>query len=61
MQASPNDRDSFPFVVLGNKIDQDEGRSRTVNHLILRNTFLNSSAKLCNHLEVTVLSAVERE
>ena len=30
MQASPNDRDTFPFVVLGNKIDQDEGRSRTV-------------------------------
>lgn len=30
IQASPNDQDKFPFVVLGNKIDQDEGRSRTV-------------------------------
>jgi Ras-related protein Rab-7A len=30
IQASPNDQENFPFVVLGNKIDQDEGRSRTV-------------------------------
>merc|ERR1712130_265387 len=27
IQASPNDQENFPFVVLGNKIDQDEGRS----------------------------------
>jgi Ras-related protein Rab-7A len=30
MQASPNDPDTFPFVVLGNKVDVDEGRSRVV-------------------------------
>ena len=29
-QASPNDPDTFPFVVLGNKVDVDEGRSRVV-------------------------------
>eukprot|EP00884_Botryococcus_braunii_P001115 jgi/Botrbrau1/11003/Bobra.101_1s0001.1 len=30
IQASPNDPENFPFVVLGNKVDQDEGRSRVV-------------------------------
>ncbi|KAK9839886.1 hypothetical protein WJX81_008483 [Elliptochloris bilobata] len=30
IQASPNDPDTFPFVVLGNKVDVDEGRSRVV-------------------------------
>ncbi|KAK9806997.1 hypothetical protein WJX72_009946 [[Myrmecia] bisecta] len=30
IQASPNDPDNFPFVVLGNKIDVEEGRSRAV-------------------------------
>ena len=29
-QASPSDPDNFPFVVLGNKVDMDEGRSRVV-------------------------------
>lgn len=29
-QASPGDPDSFPFVVLGNKVDVDEGKSRVV-------------------------------
>lgn len=29
-QASPSDPDNFPFVVLGNKIDVDEGKSRVV-------------------------------
>lgn len=29
-QASPRDKDNFPFVVLGNKIDQDNGSSRVV-------------------------------
>ena len=30
LQASPSDPDNFPFVVLGNKVDLDEGRSRVV-------------------------------
>lgn len=29
-QASPNDPDNFPFVVLGNKIDVEGGKSRQV-------------------------------
>lgn len=31
LQASPNDPEGFPFVVLGNKVDQDGGQSRTVS------------------------------
>lgn len=31
MQASPRDPDHFPFLVLGNKVDVDEGRSRVVS------------------------------
>ena len=31
IQAGPNDPDSFPFVVLGNKIDYDNGNSRVVS------------------------------
>lgn len=30
LQASPANPDNFPFVVLGNKVDMDEGRSRVV-------------------------------
>ena len=30
IQAGPQDPDNFPFVVLGNKIDVDEGNSRVV-------------------------------
>ena len=30
VQASPSDPDNFPFVVLGNKIDMEGGRSRMV-------------------------------
>ena len=30
-QASPSDPDNFPFVVLGNKIDVDNGNSRVVS------------------------------
>jgi len=30
IQASPSDPENFPFVVLGNKVDLDEGRSRVV-------------------------------
>lgn len=30
IQASPNDQENFPFVVLGNKVDVDEGKSRVV-------------------------------
>lgn len=31
LQAAPKNRDSFPFVVVGNKIDQDNGESRVVS------------------------------
>merc|ERR1712054_88618 len=30
IQASPRDPDTFPFVVLGNKVDIDEGNSRVI-------------------------------
>jgi Ras-related protein Rab-7A len=30
-QASPSDPDNFPFVVLGNKIDVENGNSRVVS------------------------------
>ncbi len=33
-QASPSDPDNFPFVVLGNKIDMEGGKSRMVNPAI---------------------------
>ena len=35
IQASPRDPDNFPFVVLGNKIDQEESK-RVVSHPIRR-------------------------
>ena len=41
MQASPNSPDTFPFVVLGNKVDADEGRSRVVSST----TFLRLTTK----------------
>lgn len=31
IQASPNDPDNFPFVVLGNKVDVEGGKSRQVS------------------------------
>lgn len=31
LQASPNDPDNFPFVVLGNKVDVEGGKSRQVS------------------------------
>ncbi|KIZ00032.1 Small GTPase [Monoraphidium neglectum] len=31
LQAQPRDPENFPFIVLGNKIDEDEGRSRVVS------------------------------
>ena len=34
VQASPSDPENFPFVVLGNKVDLDEGRSRVVSTLL---------------------------
>lgn len=30
IQASPSDPSSFPFVILGNKVDVDGGNSRVV-------------------------------
>ena len=41
VQASPNDTEAFPFVVLGNKIDQDDGKSRTVSVLHSTVSFLS--------------------
>lgn len=35
LQASPANPDNFPFVVLGNKVDMDEGRSRVVRSYTL--------------------------
>jgi hypothetical protein len=32
-QASPSDPDNFPFVVLGNKIDVENGNTRVVRPL----------------------------
>lgn len=31
-QAQPHDPENFPFVVLGNKIDEEDGKSRQVGH-----------------------------
>eukprot|EP00878_Enallax_costatus_P001655 GHUV01001807.1.p1 GENE.GHUV01001807.1~~GHUV01001807.1.p1 ORF type:complete len:207 (+),score=38.84 GHUV01001807.1:185-805(+) len=31
IQAQPRDPENFPFVVLGNKIDEDDGKSRQVS------------------------------
>jgi Ras-related protein Rab-7A len=31
IQASPNDPDNFPFVVLGNKVDVEGGKSRQIS------------------------------
>ena len=31
MQANPTDREHFPFVLLGNKVDQEGGRTRVVS------------------------------
>jgi Ras-related protein Rab-7A len=33
LQAQPRDPENFPFVVLGNKIDEDEGKGRQVRTL----------------------------
>ena len=47
VQASPSDPENFPFVVLGNKVDLDEGRSRVVRifiHLLHLPLLLNSPA-----------------
>ena len=30
LQASPSDPENFPFVCLGNKVDQEDGTTRTV-------------------------------
>ena len=35
MQASPNDPDNFPFVVLGNKVDFEGGKNRQVRFSVL--------------------------
>lgn len=31
LQANPTDREHFPFVLLGNKVDQEGGRTRVVS------------------------------
>lgn len=35
-QASPSDPKTFPFILLGNKIDVDGGKSRVVSIVIMR-------------------------
>lgn len=36
LQANPTDREHFPFVLLGNKVDQEGGRTRVVSiHVVL--------------------------
>ena len=37
LQASPSDPENFPFVVLGNKVDEDGGNSRVVCALSVSN------------------------
>lgn len=34
-QAQPRDPENFPFVVLGNKIDEEDGKGRQVGWLRL--------------------------
>ena len=34
VQASPRDPDNFPFVVLGNKVDLDEGKRQASLYFI---------------------------
>lgn len=34
LQANPTDREHFPFVLLGNKVDQEGGRTRVVSELL---------------------------
>jgi GTPase SAR1 family protein len=48
LQASPNDPDNFPFVLLGNKVDQDEGRSRVV-----RTLFMLTMMMIVIHLQIS--------
>lgn len=31
VQANPSDQEHFPFMVLGNKVDLDDGKSRVVS------------------------------
>ncbi len=56
MQASPSDPENFPFVVLGNKVDLDEGRSRVVNTLFFG--YLRAQSGRCplpeTEIEITV-------
>lgn len=33
LQANPADREQFPFVLLGNKVDQEGGRTRVVSNI----------------------------
>ena len=38
IQASPHDPENFPFVVLGNKIDVEEGKRQVGGSLIKRSS-----------------------
>lgn len=37
LQANPADREHFPFVLLGNKVDQEGGRTRVVSNITVSN------------------------
>ena len=52
MQASPSDPENFPFVVLGNKVDLDEGRSRVVRPIAC----MKHCCTCCKHDSATCLS-----
>jgi hypothetical protein len=42
LQAQPHDPENFPFVVLGNKIDEDDGKSRQVIFFFFLSSFLSA-------------------
>jgi Ras-related protein Rab-7A len=51
-QASPADAENFPFIVLGNKTDQDGGQSRVVSEKKAL-SFCAASGNQCPHFETS--------
>jgi Ras-related protein Rab-7A len=51
-QASPSDPENFPFIVLGNKTDQDGGQSRVVSEKKAL-SFCAASGNACPHFETS--------
>lgn len=48
MQASPSDPENFPFVLIGNKVDVDDGNSRVVCACLIFPLFINLLWDGCN-------------